>query len=122
MNKICLYLFFVILSINTCSCTMIRIMDDINTFSSRNKEEHISGNIFVYIDNRTNELLVVYLIYFDIIDDKIERSMEIARVSKGETKMVNIKTGRAISVMGGNTRKTYIKQICEKDQETFTIW
>jgi hypothetical protein len=97
-------------------------MDDVNTFSSRNKEERIPDNVRIYIENNTKELLVVNLIYFDIMDDRTEKIMEIARISKGESKMLNIKMGRTISVMGGNTRKIYLDEICEKDQETFVIW
>jgi len=120
MNKNILYL--LLLSMNLFSCTLIKIVDDVHTISSRDKEDDIRGNIHVYIENKTNEIILVNIVYLDIDGKKTGKSMELARVSKSEIKMINISKGRRVSVTGGNTRKEYFETICENDYETFVIY
>jgi hypothetical protein len=48
--------------------------------------------------------------------------MELARISIGEIKMINIEKGKTIFISGGNTRKKYLEIICEKDYERVVVW
>jgi hypothetical protein len=129
MNKIFLFLFTAILSLNLFSCAFLKLVSGINTLSSVkkelssvNKEDDIQGNIHVYIENKTDEIILVNHIYLDIGGEKTGKSLELGRVSKSEIKMLNIKKGITIFFIGGNTRKVYFETICEKDYETFVIW
>jgi hypothetical protein len=96
-------------------------MDDVHTFSSRDEEKDIPGHVHIDVENGTNELILVNLVYFDTNGEKTGRTMELARISIGEIKMVNIRKGSTISVIGGNTRKEYLESICENDYERFII-
>jgi hypothetical protein len=122
MNKIFLYLFTITLSVNLFSCTLIAAMAELHDFSVRDKEDDVRGNIHVYIENKSNETVLVNLVYLDRSGEKNGRSMEFARVSKSEIKMINIRKGATISVSGGNTRKEYLETVCNSDYETIVIY
>jgi hypothetical protein len=131
MKKTLLYSLILIMSINFFSCALLQFSfllleagDAINTISSKDKENDIPGYVHVYIENKTDEIIVVNLVDLDSYGEKTGKTVELARVPKGEIKMLNIQKGRRkkISVMGGHTRKIYLESVCETDFETFVIF
>ena len=121
LHRSFLYAYALAVSMNVLSCTLMNVMDNAHTFSNRNKEDYIPGYVRIYVENNTNELLVVTLVLYDTNGEKTG-TMELARVSQDETTMLNIEKGRIISVIGGNTRQEYLKASCENDYESFEIW
>jgi hypothetical protein len=97
-------------------------MYELHDLSVRDKEDDVRANIHVYVENKSSETVLVDLVYLDISGEKTGRSIQLARVSKNEIKMVNLRKGATISVSGGNTRKEYLKTVCDNDYETIVIY
>ncbi|MDR1390747.1 MAG: hypothetical protein LBJ31_12325 [Treponema sp.] len=87
-------------------------MDDMDIFSKRNDDNDYPGNVKIYVENRSEEIIVVF-------DKDYFEGIELARISIRKVQTINIEKGRTIYISGGNTRKQYMEIICDKDNETY---
>jgi hypothetical protein len=73
------------------------------------------GRIMFFIDNQTNEVLVLFVNgYF--------KGAELARVPAGSMRGIYISKGRTIYVSGGTTHREYGLWECNNESEVFSIY
>jgi hypothetical protein len=81
---------------------------------SVNERHDAEGKIEIFIDNKTNETLIIFVNGF-------KKGAELSRILQGKEQRIKITKGRTIYISGGNTGKDYCEIICDDDGETFTI-
>jgi hypothetical protein len=115
MNKIKAVIFFVIMSTIFFSCTsLVAIIDTIQFLDSATERGENEGDIVIFIDNRTDEILIIFV-------NGYKKGVELARILPKNEQKLSISKGRTIYISGGNTGKDYSEIICDNDGETFTI-
>jgi hypothetical protein len=129
MKRIIFYLFCILIIKIISSCTLLGFIYDVSntvdTVNSRDKDNDIIGNVQIYVENKTNEIIIVYAKVEKTIKNKDEDEIikiDLARIPKGKIQKINIKKGREIFIMGGNSQIKYLETICNSDQETFVIY
>jgi len=128
MKKVIFYILCVLFISTISSCKLLAVIIDIgtvtDTVSSNNKDNDIIGNVQIYIENKTDEIIVVFAKLKRTIYEKGNENMEIdlARIPKGKMKKINVKKGMEIYIIGGHTQRKYREIVCDIDQETIVIY
>jgi hypothetical protein len=113
MKKTLFWVVIVLISVTPSSCLLFKIYEDIYVFEHRNDERDIQGNVIIYVQNRTKEIIVVF---------NKERGYSLAQISYGDMQLINIKMGESIYVIGGNTNTQYLETVCDEDQKRYVIY
>jgi hypothetical protein len=113
-NKI-LYGCFIPIFIIMSSCSILAAISETLIFlDSVNETIDSEEKIQIFIENKTNEAIVVFV-------NGYLKGAELARISKGKEEMIKITKGRTIYVSGGITQKKYREIICDADSEVYII-
>ncbi|MDR2534748.1 MAG: hypothetical protein LBD29_01785 [Treponema sp.] len=83
-----------------------------------NERDESDEKILVFIENKTDELLVVRAVAFD--GELV--GAELTRIPKQSEITLTITKGRIINIIGGRTSVRYIEMQCNIDSETITIY
>jgi hypothetical protein len=109
--------FFIIITINSCS-TLGVFWDTLLFMDTLNERDASVEKIMVFIENKTDETVVVRAVAFD--GESV--GAELTRISKQSEKKIEITKGRKINIIGGHTGVRYIETECIVDSETLTIY
>jgi hypothetical protein len=129
MKKTVFYILCVLTVSTASSCAFLAALIDmgqfVDTISSNNKDDDVRGNVQVYINNKTDELLAVFAKVRKTIHKENENEymeIDLARIPKGKEQKINVKKGTEIFIKGGHTQRVYREFVCDIDQETVVIY
>jgi len=107
--------FLIIIFITITSCQALSaIYHTFIIIDSASERLDKEDQIYIYIDNKTNETLVLYVSGYNT-------GVELARISQREVKEIKITKGRTIYISGGNSQINYLMISCDNEGELFTI-
>jgi hypothetical protein len=109
--------FFIIITINSCS-TLEGFWNTLLFMDTLNERDDSVEKIIVFIENKTDEMVVVRAVAFD--GESV--GAELTRISKQSEAKIKITKGRKINIIGGRTGARYMETECTVDSETITIY
>jgi len=107
--------FTVTVSMLLSSCVFFQIIDIIDATSDRNSENDIRGNVKIYIENKSREIIVVHNHGYGL-------GVELARISVNDLQIINIRRGSIVYVMYARTGDKIREIKCDEDQKHYIIY
>jgi hypothetical protein len=115
-------IFFISITILVNSCLTLSSLEVFwNTLlfmDTVNERYGSDDRILLFIENKTDEILVVRSVGFD--GQMV--GAELIRISKHKEVKIKITKGRKINIIGGNTGVQYLEMECNVDSETVTVY
>jgi hypothetical protein len=108
---------FIITTTNSCS-TIEGFWNTLLFMDTINERDDSMDKIFVFIENKTDEMVVVRSVAFD----GQSVGAELTRISKQNEVKIKITKGRKINIIGGRTGVQYMETECTVDSETITVY
>ena len=97
---------------------LAQALDTLGSFSDAAAERIDSEDkILIFLENRTNELLVVFV---QSLNERAEA--ELARLAPHSVNDIRISRERVIRIVGGNSGATYGKLLCDYDGLSYIVY